>query len=519
MEATRTDIGSSNQKSSKDKLEEGLIEAPVKNEDIIKKAEASMNYLGAICFPEVMKFLFSTIFVEMWDLLRSKVHLFRDFSKIALGIPRGFAKTTFIKLFIVYCVLFTKKKFVIVISYNVDHAESILADVCTMLSAPNVVKLFGAWNTNQTINQQALKIFKFRGREIILKAAGAKGGIRGLNYGHARPDLIIFEDYQKKAESDDEDVAKKLYEEMIGTAMKANSPFGCLYLYVGNMYATQGAILKKLKENSDWISLIVGAIVFNEETGLPESLWEDLQPLDMLIAEYEGDLKANCPHVFLAEKLNDENAGLKAGIDITKIPAYPFDLDELPQGRAVVIDPSLDNPTSDYNGIGLIGLFDGIPVLEKVKLEKYSPLALIKEALKLAYQNYTRLICVENVAYQASLLFWFTQVCQENGITGFIFMPLGVQTSKSKNAKIGASLKKWIAKEVLVKPEVRPFIVNEVIKFNPLKKNNQDTCLDLLTFADKVVEQYSDLMLMDYELPLHTGGNIAPRTESENCLF
>lgn len=483
-----------------------------------EKAEQDLNFLSMLALFEVMQYMFPPMFVIMWQLLKSKVHLNRDFSKIALGIPRAFAKTTFIKLWILYCVLFTKKSFIVVISYAEDHAISILTDVCKMLSSPNIITLFGNWETNKELDQASTKVFRFRSREIILKAVGAKGGIRGLNYGHKRPDVIIFEDYQKKAESENTELSLNLYKDMIGTAMKTKSPFGCLYLYVANMYPTPGSILKKLKTNSDWISLILGGIVINKDTGVAESLWEELHPLTQLLNEYESDLKAGCPEVFLAEVLNDETAGIKAGIDITKIPTFPFEDSELPQGRAVVIDPSLDNPTSDYNGIGLIGLYDGIPCLEKVLLAKFTPLDLIKNALILAAQNNCTLICVENVAYQASLLFWFRKVCEDNGIEGFQFHPLQVQ-GRSKNAKIMDSLKELAKKEVWIKKEVRPLLIDEVIKFQPLKKNNSDTVLDLLTFCKKVVEQYGDLMYMPYEAEAHAVANAAPRLESENCTF
>lgn len=490
----------------------------VNPQEALKTAEKDLNFLAMLCLMDLMQFKFPPLFMVMWELMKSKVHLVRDFSKLALGIPRGFAKTTFVKLWIVYCILFTRKSFVCVISYGEDHAISIIADVCKMLSSPNIIALFGDWEKNRQVNQAATKVFMFRGREIILKAVGAKGGIRGLNYGHKRPDVIIFEDYQKKAESQNEEISTDLYKDMIGTAMKAKSPFGCLYLFVANMYPTPGSILKKLKANSDWISLILGGIVVNKETGNPESLWEDLHPLKQLLEEYESDLKANCPEVFLAEVLNDETAGIKAGIDITKIPRCHFSIEELPQGRAVVIDPSLDNPTSDYNGIGLVGLYDGIPVLEKVRLDRFTPLDLIKNSLIMAAQNNCTLICVENVAYQASLLFWFSKVCQDNGIEGFQFHPLNVQ-GRSKNAKIMDSLKELSKGEVQVSDEVRPLLVNEIIKFQPLKKNNQDTCLDLLTFCKKVVEQYRDLMYMPYEAEVQAIALAAPREEHENCTF
>jgi hypothetical protein len=482
-------------------------------QDIIKKAEEDMNILAMLCLFDVMQFKFPDMFVVMWQLLKSKIHLSRDFSKIALGIPRGFAKTTFVKLFIVYCILFTSKKFPLVVSYAEEHAISIISDVTKMLSGPNIRQLFGDWDLNVEKNQAHLKIFKFRGKTIILKAVGAKGGIRGVNEEHNRPDIIVLEDYQKKSESEDEGISTKLYKELIGTIMKTKSPFGCLYLYVANMYPTPGSILKKLKDNSDWLSLIVGGIKADGT-----SLWEELHPITQLLAEYEGDLKANCPEVFLAEVLNDETAGIKSGIDITKLPQFTFDDDELPQGRAVVIDPSLDNPDSDYNGIGLVGIFDGIGCLEEAILEKFNPLQLIKEAIKLAYRTQTRLIVVENIAYQGSLLFWFGKICQDNGIEGFQFMPLKVGLNP-KNAKILESLRKWSAGDLLVKKKVRPQIINEIIKFNPLKKNKQDTCLDLLTFVDRVIEQYSDLMLMEYEAEFQMVATAAPREIEENCPF
>lgn len=494
-------------------------------QEAIKRAELDLDFLAALCFAEHMKYLFPDMFIAMWQLLKDKVHLLRDFSQIALGIPRGFAKTTLIKLWIVYIVLFTRKNFILVISYAEEHAQSIIKDVCTMLSAPNIVQLFGDYQINDEIDQAGLKVFSFRGRKVILKAVGAKGGIRGLNHEHYRPDIMIFEDYQKKAESLNEELSKQLYEDMVGTAMKANSPFGCLYIYVANMYPTPGSILKKLKENSDWISLIVGAI---KSDGT--SLWEELQPIEQLIAEYEKDLRAGVPQVFLAEKLNDETAGIKSGFDITRFPVCPYELDELPQGRAVVIDPALDNPNSDYNGIGLIGLYDGDPVVEDIVLGKFNPYELIKHALMLAFDNGCRLICVENIAYQASLLFWFSKVCLDNGIEGFHFMPLNVGGG-SKNTKIILMLRDWqglgklgettdkAVPKIYYKLKVRPLVINEVIKLNPTKKNNQDTCLDIGVLAEKVIEQHRDLMYMPYEENMQTLPGTAPRTAIENCPF
>jgi hypothetical protein len=497
---------------------------PVNVEDARDKASKDMNILAMFCLYDVMKFPFPPMFIAMWALCLEALFKERDFTKIALGIPRGFAKTTFVKLLGVFIILFTRKHFILVVSYGEDHAISVINDICKMLSSPNIKALFGDWETNKEKDQQHLKIFKFRGRTVILKAVGASGGIRGLNEEHHRPDVIICEDYQKKKESENEDVSKKLYQELIGTVLKAKSPFGCLYLYVANMYPTPGSILKKLKLNPDWTKLIVGGILADGT-----SLWEDLHPIDQLIAEYLGDLQADCPEVFLSEVLNDETAGIKSGIDITKLPKCPLDPDDLPAGRAIVIDPAGDNAGADYNGIGQVANYDGVGCLEKVKLGKWSPLQLIKEALLMAMDSGARLICVEAVAYQASLLFWFNKVCEDNGIIGFHFMPLAIGGG-SKNAKIITALRKWQGmkqddgitwkSELHVKDEVRPYIINEIIKFNPMKKNNQDTTLDLLSFVDKVIEQHGPLMLMPLEAQMVANSEkTKPRELVETCSF
>lgn len=482
-------------------------------QELIQQAEKNLNVLSAVCAPEKMFFLFPYHFLVIWELLKSKVHLTRDFSKLAIGIPRGFAKTTLIKLFVVYCILFSKKKCIVVVSYAEDHAINIIKDVCSYLEHPNIKILFGVWNLNIERNQNTCKIFNFRGRKIILAALGSNGSIRGMNLDDARPDLMIFDDYQKKTESENEELSKKLYADMMGTWLKSKSPFGCLYIFVANMYPTVGSILKKLKNNRDWTSFVVGGIL---EDGT--SLWEELQPIEQLLNEYQSDLEAGCPEVFLSEVLNDENAGLKAGIDITKIPIFPFGEEELPQGRAIVIDPATDKPNSDYNGIGLVGLYDGKGALEEVDLGRYSPLELIKRALLLGFRTSTRLVTVEDVALQSTYLFWFNKVCEDNGIVGFHFMPLKVG-KKSKNGKIKESITELAKGEVWIKKQAKPFLINEIIKWDPLKRNNQDTCLDLLTFVKKVIEQYGELMLMPYEPEMQVVTKVGVYDELENCPF
>jgi hypothetical protein len=181
-----------------------------------------------------------------------------------------------------------------------------------------------------------LKKFHFRGRPIILAAIGAGSSPRGLNIKFVRPDFIIMDDMQSKEQAESAIESVRSFSWMMGTLMKTNDPERCLYVFVGNMYPYPGSILKKIKNASSWLSFITAAIL---EDG--ESIWPELKPVEVLLAEFESDTELGHPEIFLAEVMNDENAGAKHGIDITLIQSAPdYLLDDQAVAGWVIIDPS-----------------------------------------------------------------------------------------------------------------------------------------------------------------------------------
>ena len=94
-------------------------------------ARESLDFLAALAMPLVFKYLFPPVFKSVWIWLLSYVHKPLDFSQLALGLPRGFGKTMLIKVFILYCILFTKKKFILVICGTQTKANNILTDIAT----------------------------------------------------------------------------------------------------------------------------------------------------------------------------------------------------------------------------------------------------------------------------------------------------------------------------------------------------------------------------------------------------
>lgn len=458
-------------------------------EDITKLAKQDLDFLAALIMPLIFEFAFPSVFKSVWGWLLGYVHQARSFPQLALGLPRGFGKTTLIKIFVIYCILFTKKKFILIIGATASLAENILSDVIDMLEEPNIKQVFGDWALGIEKDTQTLKKFGFRGRNIIIAAIGEGTSLRGLNIKNTRPDVMIFEDIQSRECADSEVQSTGLENWMVGTAMKAKSPHGCMFLFVANMYPTKHSILRKLKTNSRWTKFIAGGILANGT-----SLWEELQPIAQLISEFENDLAMGKPEIFYAEVLNDENASSNNLIDLSKLPDVPHTKGDIPAGNFIIIDPATDKLGADEVSIGYFEIHDASPILMKIEEGRFSPGDTIRKALTLALTYNCRLIAVEANAYQYSLLYWFEFICQQMGIIGIEAVPI-YSGIKAKNARILEIFKSYAAGEVFVHKDAKAAVHMQITGFNPMRRDNTDGLLDLLTYAPKVVGEFGEYIV------------------------
>ena len=458
-------------------------------EEVHRLASQSLDFLGALAAPLSFIFCFPPVFISVWLWLLDFIKQPRTFPQLALGLPRGFGKTTVIKLFILYCILFTDKKFILVISNTAKLAENIIFDIQAFLDEPNIKKVFGDWRAGMVSDTLQMKKFGFRGRNIVLTGIGAGTSLRGLNINNARPDVMIFEDIQSREEADSEVLSNALEQWMVGTAMKAKSPTGCMFLFVANMYPTKWSILRRLKANPNWHKFIAGGILLDGT-----SLWEELQPVEQLKKEFENDLAMGRPEVFFSEVLNDENAASNNLIDFNKVPEYTFPNDQIPESCFVLIDPSGWKKKSDEVAIGYFEGHESKPVLRKLKSERMSPSVTITEAIKFCLENNCRSVFIESVAYQATLAYWFEFICQQQGIIGITAYEIYPGTW-SKNARILAMFKEYQAGNVIVHSDIRAEVHAQMVTFNPMKDNNSDDILDLLTYAPRVLAEFGEYIV------------------------
>lgn len=455
-------------------------------QEVQQAARQDLDFLAGLAMPTVFQYCYPPVFIAVWSWLVEYGHKVRDFSQLALGLPRGFGKTTLIKLYILYCILFTQKKFILVISSTATLAQNIVADVMDMLEEPNIKGVFGDWKLGMEKDTQGLKKFGFRGRNIIFAGIGAGTSLRGMNLKNERPDVMIFEDFQTRENADSVVQSDALLRWMVGTAMKAKSPHGCQYIFVANMYPTQTSILRKLKANPRWIKFIAGGILSDFT-----SLWEELQPITQLMEEFNNDLQMGHPEIFYAEVLNDENASTNNYIDISNIPQYPFSEGEISGGNFIIIDPATDKPGSDEVSIGYFEVLNGYPVLKSLIEDRLSPGETIRKSLEIALTNNCRAIGIESTAYQYSLLYWFNFMCAQMGITGI--EPLELYSGvTSKNSRILSMFKSLLAGEEYIHPSCTAPVYLQITSFNALKRDNTDGLLDLLTYAPKMIELYGE---------------------------
>lgn len=501
------------------------VSAGFKQKQIFELARESLDFLAGLALPIITEYTYPPVFISLWDLIRDKLRETRTFPKLAIGLPRGFGKTSFIKLVVLYAILYTDKQFPLIVGPTAGHAYNSLASIADMLDEPNIVATYGNWRAGLTIDRADVKQFIFRGRQIVIGALGQGGSIRGLNVKNMRPDLMLLDDIQSKEDAESQAVSLAIETWLYSTAMKSATHKGCLYLFVANMYPTPYSILKKLQVNPTWVKFIAGAILLRSDSAERgagkersdaahdsvhsddllamvdsnasdeliavryESLWEELKPLTQLLNEFRTNLAAGRPEIFYSEDLNDPDASVNTHIDVGAIPSYPWAEDEIGQGRFIVIDPSNDKENSDAVSIGAFDVIQGKPVSIEIEEGRFSPGKTVELALVMAVKLKCSLIVVEGNAYQASLCYWINKFVEEYQLFGITIVPI-YSGIRSKNARILDMFKALMSGELYLHPRVRAKVCAQIIRFNPLKTKNVDGILDLLCYSTRVLIEF-----------------------------
>jgi hypothetical protein len=472
-------------------IERELQAYDVNPQDIRRACEMSIDYLAATSAPHIYQFEFPSYYRHIFDILKSALQASRDFSKFALGFPRGFAKSTFLKFVILWAIEFSRKRNIVVVCANDTLVKNFIADLTLLLDHENICKIFGNWRVSAIKTTQTDLEFRLNDRLIKITGAGQGTSLRGLVRDGSRPDFIILDDIQTREDADSEQVSAKVLDWLYGTINFLRSPFGCTYVFLANMYPTPHAILKKLAKDPEWQTFIAAGI-----TSDGESLWEELHPLSQLLKDYNSLKSQNKEDIFWAEIMNIGDLNSKLSFDSRKLIKLLPEQIEYHQGCYLVIDPSGRKKKSDNTVISVFRVIEGKPCLIFAIDEVLTPKQTILRAIELATIYGASLIAAEDVAYQESLIFWFEEYLTASMLSGLQIVGIN-PGGMTKNSRLINVIKASQAGEVTFVENTALQFADEATAFNPLITNNKDNLMDTVEYAGKVLQQYGDLIALE----------------------
>lgn len=486
--------------------------AKMSDEEIIHLNATDGNFFAQFMLGPTFKFDFPPALIAVWNVLTQALATLQEYTgeaKLALGIPRGFAKTTLMKLFCAYALIHSRHTFILAISNVGTNAEKTIKDVADLMDQPQVRKLYGNYDEDIDVDRQDEKIFKFGGKSCVLKAKGQRSSVRGVNIGNRRPDIILMDDVQDEENAKSGLESEALLDWILNTLLPAKSTDGGLDIFVGNTYDQAGAILPKLVNDPEWVSLVLGAILADGT-----SLWERLHPVAKLMSAYRSAVRFGNEGGWLAQYMNIMDVGKNAKFDARQLSIHWNDFlskhhitDESLQdveieGKFVIIDPSSTKEAADEHSILCVYIIAGLPVCRRVVHKQLTPKEAISTGLAMMVQENCFVLFIEDVAYQDTLLYWFKEYLDALRLPPvvrkmFQILPVAPER-KHKTARILNCFRQMNVGEIICHPDVHQAIIGEGRSFNRLKTNNEDNVLDTVHYAPLLATSHKAVILDSY---------------------
>jgi predicted phage terminase large subunit-like protein len=129
--------------------------------------------------------------MEWWELCTSNA------TKVAIAAPRRHAKSTAITLaYVLACVLFRNRSYVIIVSDTIAQSTQFLADIKKeLLDNERIKELFQIQEFTKDTEEDVIVLCK-DGHEFRISAKGSEQKMRGMKWNNKRPDLIVGDDLE-----------------------------------------------------------------------------------------------------------------------------------------------------------------------------------------------------------------------------------------------------------------------------------------------------------------------------------
>lgn len=434
---------------------------------------------------------------ELWPLLTSTA-----MSRVLLAIPRGHAKTTLAKLAVVWYFLFTNHRFGVYVSNTNTIATNACKDIIAYLKSPNFVRVYG--NIKITKESETNSIWEFdiplpngRIKHCILRAIGANQQIRGLNIDNQRPDIAIVDDLEDLENTGSDLLQKKLDRWVYGPFIKALTRKAKI-IWLGNMLQ-KTSLLARLSTDPKWNPVVFGALVKDSQSGVLRPLWEDLWPVEDLLADFEEYQKLGLTESWMCEMMNMpghlENGFTLDQFNFAEVPGP----DEL-LATWLTLDPAFgESANTDDSAIVVHGLpTDGPAMVLDYEYGKMRDEEMFESMLRMAFKWNAWVWGIESVAAQKVLLSFFRVLLLTKQIHRPVEMiPLMAGRGDPKVARISAWVALMAAKEYAV-PSGATDIVTQALGYDMRKSNNRDDLIDSCAYGPQLLLQFEGLLREAY---------------------
>jgi phage terminase large subunit-like protein len=204
----------------------------------------SNNFDLFLCyyFTEYIKYNFAPFHHEMFQDVKDLMS--DEYREVAWIMFRESAKTSFAKIFLVWLIVYNKRRYINVDSFSVTNAERILFDVVYSLQTNPKIKhdfgeMYNSKRDSDEVTQKRINNF-VTNNGVRVEAHSTGKSVRGRLHGNQRPDFLLLDDFETNETKD----SKAHTMSVIGhiDEFKSGLDSQAKILYLGNYITEHGSI-------------------------------------------------------------------------------------------------------------------------------------------------------------------------------------------------------------------------------------------------------------------------------------
>lgn len=363
------------------------------DKDLLAECYRSTKIFSKTFFPE-------TFYVDFDPYIHNKIFelIDSDAPRVAIAAPRGTGKTSISRAKAAKDIAYSDSFFLPWISVSetgaTQQTENLKRDLATNDS---IKKFFGrvkgenASDMDEAFSKKSWVAYN----QTLVMPRGCGQQIRGILFGHHRPDLLIIDDLEHPDEVKSDELREQRKDWFWADLMKCISRFSKNYkiIYIDTL-KHEASLLQDLLDSSDWESVRLEICDDNIETRAP-----NIMPQEELNTEYESHKEKGKLDIFYREYRNLPTAGEDASFQQNYFRYYyEENLNYREIENVVIVDPAkttkMHSAESAIVGVG-INQQNGSLLVRDIVANKLHPDELYDEAIKMAIRLGARAIAVE----------------------------------------------------------------------------------------------------------------------------